>query len=215
MAKKKSPENTVEIKAVAKTLVTVRIVGVSPLIPHQWADKARKEIRDKQQEGKKTKNREARNPEAEAEAATYFTRDGKYGLPVAAVKKAMISAAHKDLGIEKTLVKKAVFVYPAERDAVAELECSEPVMQEDCVRVGQGKADLRYRNYFMEWACVLTFELDLDLLQVKDFVNLLDRAGFGIGVLDWRPEKGGEYGRFKVDRKFNIQAVDNREKEAA
>ena len=80
------------------------------------------------------------------------------------------------------------------------MECSAPVITEDTVRVGQGSADLRYRPYFHEWAVNMEFEIDAELLRLEDLCNLIDRAGFGVGIGEWRPEKGGEYGRFEVDR---------------
>jgi hypothetical protein len=117
-----------------------------------------------------------------------------------AIKGAIINAAHKDIGIEKTLVRKSLFLVCADSRMVLEMDCDEPVIKEDPVRVGQGSADLRYRPYFYRWAVDLTFEIDAGLLQVEDLLNLIDRAGFGVGVGEWRPEKGGEFGRFQVDR---------------
>jgi hypothetical protein len=29
---------------------------------------------------------------------------------------------------------------------------------------------------------------------------MIERAGFGVGIGEWRPEKDGDYGRFRVDR---------------
>jgi hypothetical protein len=63
-----------------------------------------------------------------------------------------------------------------------------------------GAADLRYRPQFDQWSVDINIEYDADLLQQGDIVNLIDRAGFGVGVGEWRPEKGGEFGRFAVKR---------------
>lgn len=199
--KQNSKGEVLALKPIARHHVVVRIIGISPLIQHNWDEKAKRMMREKQA-GRKTKTRDVRDPDAEFKAAMYLTEDGKHGIPARAIKQAIISAAHKDIGIEKTLVKKALFIYPASRDAIIEMDCDEPEMVEDNVRVGVGSADLRYRPYFHKWAVTLTFELDIELLRVEDLLTLLDRAGFGIGVCDWRPEKGGEYGRFKIDTDF-------------
>lgn len=177
-------------------LIKITIEGISPLIQHKWSEKAKGQIRDKGL-GKKTKEREPRNPKEESKNATYFTANGKFGLPVLAIKSAIISAAHKDLGIEKTLVRKALFI-KGDKILMIEMKCATPVIREDCVTVGMGSADLRYRPEFSEWSADLAIEYDADLLQPQDIVNLTNRAGFGVGLCEWRPEKNGDFGRFRV-----------------
>jgi len=211
MAKKKPVSSEkAALKPVNRRRVTVRILGISPLITHKWSEKAKEMMRKKQQEGKKTRERDLREPESEGKAAAYFTPDGKPGLLAIAIKKAIIEAAHNDLGIPKTLVRKALFIYPMGRDVVIPLETPngkgkvEYVIEEDMVRVGQGSADLRYRPYYYEWAATLNWEIDADLIQVEDLLALHDRAGFGVGIHEWRPEKDGDYGRFRIDPNFKI-----------
>lgn len=187
------------IKQIVRTSVELRITSLSPLIQHQWSTKAKEMMRQKHA-GKKTKTREVRDTAGEAEEAAYKTQDGLYGIPAMALKSAIIGAAHKDLGVEKTLVRKALFIACDDRNGVIPFDPQiEYRTREDCVRVGQGSADLRYRPEFTEWGCVVRFELDSELLKTSDLINLIDRAGFGVGIGEWRPEKGGEFGRFEVD----------------
>lgn len=186
----------VQLKPINAKMIKITIEGTTPLLQHKWSEKALRQMREKG-EGKKTKTREPRNPEKESEDATYRTMDGKYALPLLAVKAAMISAAHKDLGIEKTLIRKGVFI-KGDKSMMIPMRCSKPIVREDCVTVGMGSADLRYRPQFDEWSADLSIEYDADLLQPQDIVNLIDRAGFGVGICEWRPEKGGELGRFRV-----------------
>ncbi|MCA9173905.1 MAG: hypothetical protein KDB14_05400 [Planctomycetales bacterium] len=185
-------------------VVTVRIAGITPLIHHKWSEKALTMIRDKQA-GKKTKTRDIRKPDEEGEAATYRTKDGGYGVPAMSIKSALIAAAHKDLGIDKTLVRKALFIHCEDGDMLLPLECDPPEIREDVVRVGMGSTDLRYRPYYHEWAVSVTFDLDSSLLQVEDVIALINRAGFGVGIGEWRPEKGGEFGRFRVDTETPLE----------
>jgi hypothetical protein len=189
----------VNLRPIAANRVSVVIEGITPLIQHQWSDKALRQMREKGM-GKKTKEREARNPEAEADAAMYKTPDGKPAVPLLAIKGALIMAAHKDIGIEKTLVRKGLFIIPPDPSLCLPMVCSDPIIREDCVRVGMGSADLRYRPQFDQWSVALVIEYDADLLRPEDILNLIDRAGFGVGIGEWRPEKGGEYGRFRVKR---------------
>jgi hypothetical protein len=176
------------------------IRGTSPIIMHQWSEKAKAMMRDKQQEGKKTKDRELRKPEEEFMAATYRTESGDVGVPAMAFKSSILTAAHKDIGIEKTLVRKALFLICKDPGLVIPFsECSDPILREDMVRVGMGAADLRYRPEFRNWKFVVELEIDAELLQAGDVLALVGRAGFGVGLCEWRPEKGGEFGRYEVD----------------
>ena len=186
------------IKPVKAQLITLSVKGLSPLITHSWSEKAIRQMREKHA-GKKTKERDIRNPKEEFEAASYRTENGDYGIPAMMIKAAMITAAHKDLGLEKTLLRKAVFLHCADTGNILPLKYRERVMREDTVRIGRGATDLRYRPEYRGWSVEISFTFDADLLQVDDIVNLLNRAGFGCGLGDWRPEKGGEFGRFEVD----------------
>jgi len=35
-------------------------------------------------------------------------------------------------------------------------------------------------------------------------VKLVDCAGLTVGIGEWRPEKGGEYGRFRINHEIPI-----------
>ena len=187
----------VELQPISIERMEITIEGVSPLIQHKWSEKARTMMREKKG-GKKTTIREVCNPEREMEDATHYTSNGSYGIPVAALKTAIINAAHKDIGIEKTLVRKSLFILCDDPGGILEMECADPIMREDCVRVGMGKADLRYRPEFSDWSVRFVVEFDAGNLKPSDIVYLIDRAGFGVGLCEWRPEKGGDFGRFRI-----------------
>ena len=52
----------VEIKPIEETVVTVRVVGDTPLITHAWDAKAKREILEKEMGLTKTKKRDPKNP---------------------------------------------------------------------------------------------------------------------------------------------------------
>ena len=190
---------TTTLKPINKGIVEITIVGSSPYISHAWSEKALKMLRDSVGlTGKKTKDRDLRNPEEEATASAYCTEDGEFGVPAMAIKSAIVEAAHKDLGIPKTLVRKGLFLRCTDGNMVVPLEYQKAVVREDPVRVGRGGTDLRYRMEFRGWSATIQFEVDRELLTDEDFVNLVNRAGFGVGIGEWRPEKGGEFGRFEI-----------------
>lgn len=195
---------SISLKPIRKMVVEMRIAGVTPLITHKWSEDQLAAIR-KKHDGVKTKNRAVRNREKEGEDAAYRTQDGRYAIPAVALKGALITAAHRDIGIERTLVKKALFLRLTDPYGYIALECDPPEIREDVVRVGQGSTDLRYRPMFHRWSCSVTWEVDGELLTEGDLCTLVNRAGFGVGIGDWRPEKGGEFGRFEIDEMFPVQ----------
>lgn len=194
------------LKPISKVFMHFTIKGTSPLITHKWSEKAKAQMRDKHG-GKKTKNRDIRVPQEEFEAAIYRTKDGQQGIPGMALKTAIIDAAHKDLGIEKTLVRKALFLVTDDPEKVLPLTAGDPVMREDAVGVGMNGTDLRYRPMWEEWSVDVVFEIDSELLTAEDVVTLVNRAGFGVGICEWRPEKNGEFGRFEIDQTKPFEVV--------
>jgi len=76
------------------------------------------------------------------------------------------------------------------------------------VRVGANQTDLRYRPMFSDWSVRVVVVIDREIMNEQDLVNLVNRAGFSVGVGEWPPEKGGEFGRFAIDRQAGIATLD-------
>jgi len=189
---------TITPVAIATVNFTIKQRGESPLVVHAWSAKALRTMRLTAAERKKVA-KVARNPEEEADGATYYMDDGRIGISAMAVKSSLLKAAHKDFGIPRTTVMKAMFLKASDTSGNLPLEYVEMSIREDCVRVGNGSTDLRYRPEFQGWSVDVCFEIDTRVLTPDDLVNLANNAGFGVGVGEWRPEKGGEWGRFEVD----------------
>lgn len=171
--------------------VQFTLVGDSPLIVHAWSEKAKRQMLDKQMK-KATKAKEAKDPEADYEACFYRTHDGAYGFPAIAVKAAMVGAC-RFVEMKMTEARGAFHI-----DAEMLHVIGEPRMREDMVRVGMGAADIRYRPEFPEWRIPVIIKYNASVISVEQLANLLNTAGFAIGIGEWRPEKNGQYGRFHV-----------------
>ena len=197
--------NLITLEEMQQSILTTRIKGISALIEHKWSEKAIKMMEDKHA-GVKVKNRDVRVPEQEFKDAAYVCEDGRFGFPSGGLKKCMINAAHKDIGLEKTLLKKSLFILPDDTvNNLCAFESDEPLMRQDIVKVGMGSTDLRYRPEFRNWSMIVRIEFDSQSLTLNTILSLVQRAGFGVGLGEMRPEKGGEYGRFEVDREFKNQ----------
>jgi hypothetical protein len=80
----------IQIQRIASQKVRVPIIGTTPLIVHNWDDKARRQMLDKMQGRRAPKA--VRDPQADYEASLYRTATG-YGFPVLAFKAATVGAA--------------------------------------------------------------------------------------------------------------------------
>ena len=192
MSEKKSTKQKKSTLAIG--VISLRIIGDSPLIIHAWSEKAKRMIRDKQAK-KANKGREVRNPQEEYEAAFYKDANGNNVFPSVGLKAAAVRAA-KSVNMAMTDAK-AAFHIPGEFVPVE----GEPRMREDMVRVGMGSADLRYRPEFLEWSIDFNVRYNKAVISAEQLVDLFDIAGFGTGIGDWRPEKGGRNGMFHAEKK--------------
>lgn len=186
-----APSTSITLPALDIQTVTLVLVGDSPLIVHAWSEKAKRQMLDKQMK-KATKGKEAKNPEADYEACFYRTESGGYGFPAIGVKGAMVAAC-RFVDAKMTMARGAFHI-----DAEMLTVVGEPRPREDMVRVGMGTADIRYRPEFPEWRIPVTIKFNAAVISAEQIANLLNTAGFGIGIGEWRPERNGSYGRFHV-----------------
>lgn len=185
----------------------VTIDGLSPLIVHRWSEKAKRQMREKQTKGIKEK-KTLKVPEDDFEEAKYRDPQTKQeGMSLLSFKAAIVDAASFVETVSMKYLKGSLFILPDFVDADG-TPCvvikGNAKMREDLVRLsGIGStADLRYRPIYDPWSVTLRIEFDAGLVTPHQIVNLLNRAGFSIGVGDWRPSspkgKSGMFGRFRV-----------------
>jgi len=189
--------------------VSLRLVGRpgAPLVTHVFAEKAKQEIRDKQQ--KKAKQaKQQRDPVAEFEAAKYRDDQGRECAPVTAIKKALISAATAMDNLTKVAVRQALFVAPTADPASMLVpiltkagEQAVGTMREDAVTIGINTRGLTYRPEYPDWALHVSIEFNTRLISRDQLIALAEQAGWGVGICEGRPEKSSAlgWGRFDVE----------------
>jgi hypothetical protein len=190
--------------------ILVPIKGTAPLIVHRFAEKARRQMLDKMQGRKAVK--EVKDPAAEFEAAKYLLDDGRPGFPSVAFKAAMVSAARFfDKSVTMVTLRQTVFLdglySTSSRQKLVAIQADDAVMREDVVTVGVAGHDLRYRPEYANWRAVLPIHYVASSLNRESVLALVDAAGTGVGVGEWRPEKNGDFGTFEVDSERNIEEV--------
>lgn len=178
--------------------VKVEIQGVSSLLQHRFSEG--------DHNGKQTRKAliKPKAPREEAEAAVY-RHNGSFYHPGAAISRLLREAGsgHKLTGTRKSLK----FIVPS---AVTVLE--------DCIDIlDNGKHAkkfevdsrpvvipstkgriMRHRPRFDTWGMKFSLEIDDETLPVDTVHLLLEEGGRKLGIGDFRPEKGGPFGRFAV-----------------
>lgn len=185
--------------------ISFDVTGVSPLLmnsPHGMIAQAA------QRKGVNT--RRIPEPEVEAEGGAYRLSDGTLYFPTLAFRRALIDAGKgRRVGSSRrganTVMAGSVFI----PDGLLETRLVDPSTGEflekyeldlqRAVPPRQG-AVIRARPRLDRWAAVVTFDVDTDVIPLDLVEALFTLAGSSVGVGNFRPQKGGVYGRFNVQR---------------
>lgn len=206
-------ETVITIPAIEVKEMELNLVGTSPLIMHAWADKAKREMLEKQMGVAKTRKHSDKNPVEDfinsmywlTEKPTEYTEEAfdeaikngaKFGFPVVAFKAAAVNGAYRAGIIKNKVTANGAFHIQGE---MAEIKTpNPPIMREDMVRIGMGTADIRYRGEFTNWSTTLHIRYNEGAITLEQIANIFNFGGFSCGVGEWRVEKGGSYGTFQV-----------------
>lgn len=181
--------------------ILVEIRGMTPLLIHRFGEQP--------ELAKPTRKTmvQARDPREEATKAAYIAPDGTYYFSAFSIPNAMGAAGsnHKMVGSRKTLR----FVVPSAvrmlSDMVTILNGEGPATYFDVdsrpvtIPATKGRI-MRHRPRFHEWGARFTLSIDDTQLSTEDAHTLLTEAGRSIGIGDFRPEKRGPFGTFRVIR---------------
>lgn len=176
----------------------LKVIGRTPYMPEPM-DMQVLERYDKKK-SKKTYKKDDISEEEKAKEKYYYTEDGKKGIPARAFYNAMIRAStylidKKQGGMRN--IREGVIV----KGNILPLKYSKETRELHWGRTsGMSKSPRKIvRNAFHDWSCVLKVEFNKAQLSAEQIVNILNWAGFHIGVGAFRKEKTGNYGAFYVD----------------
>lgn len=174
--------------------VALEIEGTAPIIQNAFSQKAVEQMLRKHM-GIRVE-REKKKPRECIENATVRNQKGEVCIPPTAIKMAMLSAATGDKALKKTTLRTSLFIEG--QSIPLKYEKMEPRM--DMVRTAgiNRQPDVRFRPMFVNWKARISI-LFSDQFAVQTVVDLLNRAGT-IGIGEWRPEKNGTFGTFRVSR---------------
>ena len=173
--------------------VKVEITGQTPLLmnnPKSMIDSAKSSVRQT------TKKYDL---DEDAERLAYKKKSGELYVPSAAIKGTIVNAAsYKKIGkyAAKPIIAGGVFIMEEElglKTKKYNLDIRTVVIQKARVVKARPKVD--------KWK--LAFELRYNEKMIGDSLiikDILDEAGERVGILDFRPQKLGSFGMFKVTK---------------
>lgn len=218
----------IEIKPIELEATQITIVGTTPLIVHAWSEKAKREMLDKQMGKAKKAKHEIKVPVNDFMAACYWLTEqpepGKddeeaesnylaaidagaaFGFPVTGIKQSIIMGAKRGgLDVVATELRASFFLEgdtPASTIDLAEIVTPEPpIMREDMVKVGSisKTADIRHRPEFRDWRIPLKVTYNKNgKYSLEQILNCVNVGGFACGIGEWRPERDGQFGMYKL-----------------
>jgi len=199
--KTKDGDDVIQIKKIEPDTITVHLLGASPMIMHRFAFKAWQELllpAAKKNAAAKAESLK-HDPLNEFRECCYRNRsEGEptaLHYPAGAFSKALAAAALDLPGATKAQILRLVGVVSTQINIYGV-----PTLGMDMVRSSDmaRTPDVRTRAYLPEWACKVEISYIRSLIGAEQIVNLMDAAGLIVGIGDYRPQKGGQYGRFSV-----------------
>jgi hypothetical protein len=174
-------------------VIEVEVNGISPLLQHRYP------LEDS---GSQTTAKNRKQQADDIEKSLYRLPDGTIYQPsihlISTMKKA--GAKYQIPGQGKLTYKNligsgAVIISPdaiPHRNQQYEIDVRPVVVPATRGRVA------RKRPVFKTWALKFTIEYDADEISAITIKEILEYAGNRVGIGDFRPEKGGPFGRFMV-----------------
>jgi hypothetical protein len=209
----KPSETTLQVPALELGQCEIEIVGTTSLLVHNFSEKSRRQMAEKQQQVP-TNKKEKRDPDGDYFGAMYVisgdprkdqpntkksvsSKKAKavHGVPAVGFKKSMIRGA-KMAGAVMTDTRCAFHIFGDPATNLVPIDFDECRFHEGIVRLQGKTADLRYRPEYINWSCKLRIQFNVRLIGVDQLVNLLRNAGFGVGLCEHRPECDGMHGMF-------------------
>jgi hypothetical protein len=226
MAKKEEPAE-ITILNVETRSIPLYLVGDTPLIINRLSEKAKHELL--MPKGRKTAAEKQsslkHDPLKEFQASPHVFKGSNeptlLGMPAAAPKRAIASAALDIPGAKKQQIGRLVWVSGEILSVYGQPKMFiKPVRSADMNHT----PDIRTRCIIPNWVLFMNVTFVSPILRDKTVMSLVAASGLYIGIGDWRPEKGaGNYGQYhpmteeavKNDRKVKAILAEGRKQQEA
>ena len=193
-------EQKISLKKLDIGTIIVKVVGDSPYMPEPM-DMAVLEKYNKIK-SKQSYTKDDISEEEKVKAKFYYTEDEKVGIPARAIYNSMIRASSYLFDIKQggmRNIKEGVTLV----GDILPLKSKKQKIVTHWGRTSGMKGSPRkiMRNAFEDWSVEVTIQFNKANLSAEQIVNVLNWAGFHIGVGGFRKEKTGNFGAFHIDFK--------------
>lgn len=166
--------------------IDCKIKGVSPLMMHRFPMEPIEAL------DKKT-------PEEQAEIAAYRDEQNKLFIPVTALQRAIVTGALFSKGKGRASLQREVTSSVQILGDRLYLNVNTYRIDSRPVVVPATKGRIiRHRPIIDDWEVSFTVEYDDSRIEEKQLKKIFDDTGWKVGLLEFRPDKKGPYGRFMV-----------------
>jgi hypothetical protein len=167
--------------------IECEITGISALMMHQYPMIPIESI-------------EKRSPEEQAEYAAYrIPATRELYIPGIAIQRALIAGAGFSKGKGRATLQKPVAACVLIAPEYCGLGVTEYSIDARPVVIPATKGRvIRYRPRLDTWKVAFSIEYDDNLLKESEVRRVVDDTGSRVGILEFRPEKKGPFGRFMV-----------------
>lgn len=181
--------------------VHIKLNGLSPLLMHN-PEGMRRASEDMNRKSIPT-------PEEEAEKSIYRLPDGNLYVPAVAVRNSMLNGAKgyrigkkSAMGILSGAVLMVDEAFPLYRNGkpISERDYSIDIRRAVVQRQGITRARAKIE---LPWSLDCVFDYNEDLAGLNHIETAMNTAGQIVGLLDYRVEKKGWFGRFEVAELYN------------
>lgn len=195
--KKKVEKEVVQLYTTPKPRnVLITIEGLTPFLSNRKHEGILKSMKDKQT-GKMVE-RTIENPEEKWRLSQYLDSSGRPCIPGMMFKKSMINSGvfFQDKSFKRKL-NGSVYI----NQDLLPIKYEKEEKKEDVLPLrGKGSSHIAYRMAFHGWSVTIPLQFNENVFNVAQIYNILETAGFSVGVGDNRPERGGLFGRYKIKR---------------
>ena len=190
-------------------LYAVRLIGDSPIIHHSAAgidttSEWSREINEitKKRGTNRTEADELRLKELETLRSIWY-ECGEPAIPHAAIRAVVETGARKlkqgPLVREGLIVQETAFEFDRDRYGSTPEKWAVTTQFTVPVVVQRNRIMRTRARFDLPWAVEAKIYGDDELIDATKLTTWLDIAGQRIGLGDWRPEKSGSFGRFRVE----------------
>jgi len=180
----------------ATKIVTFKVTGISALLMNNPASM-------EGDGGLKARTKDY-SDEKEAEKRLYRNAEGKLYVPsIALLRSLWYGSSYQKIGKDSARARIQAGVFIIDNEAVLlDKDTEKPIDNYDIDKrsvVVQRQRITRCRPTIKNWICYIDFEIETDFINEELILPLFKGAGKMIGVLDYRPQKTGPFGRYSVE----------------